>query len=290
MISPAPVFRRFLTLVLLLASAVPAVATGGVDDLVKGPSVGKLLDVATVRVDDGFIFCGAKGTRKIMEMMGNRVDGSEAGFLAPADYFDEKPAGPRWFVLFDWNDGGYVSDADKDEIDADAILENYRAGTEAANEERRRRGEPTLSITGWFEKPRYDERSHHLVWAMEAVSSDGGKVVNYNTRLLGRHGYMSAVVVADPGDLAGLKPAIAKMLGGFSYVPGKDYASFVKGDRVAEVGLAALVAGGIGVAAAKMGILQILLKNLKAVLLAILAFFNKMKRMLGMGGDDKRRR
>ena len=49
-----------------------------------------------------------------------------------------------------------MADDEKDSLDADAMIASIREGTEAANEERRRRGWSTMTILGWHEEPFYD--------------------------------------------------------------------------------------------------------------------------------------
>jgi uncharacterized membrane-anchored protein len=63
---------------------------------------------------------------------------------------------------------------------------------------------------------------------------------------------------------------------GFTYVPGQTYGEFKPGDKIAEYGLAALVAGGAGVFAAKTGLFAKLWKFILAGLAAIGAFLNKL--------------
>jgi uncharacterized membrane-anchored protein len=77
--------------------------------------------------------------------------------------------------------------------------------------------------------------------------------VNYTSRLLGRTGVMSAVLVANPKTLAADTESFKAGLGEFNYLPGEKYAEFKAGDRVAEYGLAALVLGGAAAVATKKG-------------------------------------
>jgi uncharacterized membrane-anchored protein len=78
-------------------------------------------------------------------------------------------------------------------------------------------------------------------------------VVNYTSRLLGRSGVMSAILVSDVESLSANTEKFKKALLEFSYVLGKRYAEFKKGDRVAEHGLAVLILGGAAAVAAKKG-------------------------------------
>ena len=74
------------------------------------------------------------------------------------------------------------------------------------------------------------------------------------------------------------------MLASFNYKQGKSYAEFVPGDKVAEYGLVALVAGGAGAAAAKLGLFAWLFKALakggKAVVVLVVGALAALKRMI----------
>ncbi len=248
----------------------------------KGPAtidLGK--DVARVDLDNGFAFAGPAETRRLLQEMGNTVDNSELGMVTPTSE-DE-----NWLVVFEYDKAGFVKDDDKDEIDKDAILESYQKGTEEANKARKARGIPALHVTGWFEEPHYDSRTHNLVWALRAKEDGGREVVNYNVRVLGREGFMSITLVDDPVALATSKPRVEKLLSTFQYKKGKSYAEWVSGDKVAEYGLVALVAGGAGAAAAKAGLFaslfKVIAKGGKAIVLLLIGLGAGLKKMLTRG-------
>ncbi len=279
--------RASATAVLLLASCalfsgVPAVAEEGVIDWQKGPVTVRLGDdLARLNVGRGYLFAGEEDTRLLMELMGNPTTDTEIGLVTPMDETKE------WFIVFEHESIGFVRDDDGSEIDADALLESISEATEQSNKERKRMGAEALHVVGWFEKPHYDPVSHNLVWALEAEDDSGNRVVNYNVRLLGRRGYTSVTLVTEPSALAAEKPEVETLLAGFKYEPGNRYADFVKGDRVAEIGLAALVAGGAGAAAVKLGLFAKLAKFLgkawKLVVVAIVALGGFLKRLFGGG-------
>ncbi|TNF48488.1 DUF2167 domain-containing protein [bacterium] len=233
---------------------------------VEGP---KVVDVgsnlAQINLSSEYLFANGDDTRAIMSYIGNPPTDYEVGMVASKD------ENANWFIVFEHYPVGYIRDDDKDNIDAAAILESYRKGTEEGNEERVKQGFSPLKIVGWYEEPFYDEQTHNLTWAMLAEDNEG-QVVNYNIRLLGRKGYMSAVLVADPSTLTALKPQLAGIIGNLSYKSGNRYAEFVQGDKVAKYGLTALVAGGAGAAAVKFGLFKALAKFGKAIVVAILAF------------------
>jgi uncharacterized membrane-anchored protein len=83
-------------------------------------------------------------------------------------------------------------------------------------------------------------------------------VINYTVRLLGRTGYERVVVVSSPATLERDIAEFRALLSGFDFNPGEKYSEFRAGDRVAEFGLAALVAGGAAAVATKTGFWKVL--------------------------------
>jgi len=233
----------------------------------KGPSLGELGTTAQVKVPDGFVFAGGNDTRVIMESMQNTTNGRELGFVAPSR--------EDWFAVFEFDAVGYVKDDEKGSLDADAILEAIKQGTERGNEERRRRGWPTLTIIGWETAPRYNEQTNNLEWAVKG-ESEGQPFVNHNTRLLGRGGVMEVTLVTDPALLNETLPKFKSMLAGFDFVQGQKYAEFRQGDKMAAYGLTGLIAGGGVAVAAKAGVFKWLWKVLVAAAVGVGALLKRI--------------
>ncbi len=221
---------------------------------IEGPKKVELGSVAELNLPDSVVFAGKADTQKLLERMGNVPNGTELGMVVP------KAEDQDWFIVFDYDDIGYIKDADKAEIDGDAILKSIQEGTEEGNKERKKRGYTALHVTGWAEAPHYDARTHNLTWAALHKTDEGEVGLNYNVRLLGRSGVMSVTLVEDPGKLAAAKPSVDAVIGAFAFKQGKTYAEWRKGDKVAEYGLAALVTAGAGAAAVKLGFFGVLAK------------------------------
>jgi uncharacterized membrane-anchored protein len=239
----------------------------------EGPGTMSLGNQAEIYIDAGYLFADAETTKMIMQMLGNQVSEQEQGLVASAS--EDK----NWILIFEFDPVGYVSDDDGDDIDADAILDSISEGTEAANEYRIEQGFSPLHVVGWSEEPRYDNVTNNLVWAILGQNEEGEQSVNYNVRLLGRHGYMSATLVTDPSTLAADKIEVEQLLTGYQFVEGKRYAEFREGDKLAGYGLTALIAGGAGAAAVKLGLFKVLAKAWKLVVvgfLAVIAFLKKL--------------
>lgn len=233
----------------------------------KGPSVGELGDTAQVKVPEGYVFADAKDTRFIMEANQNPTTGREMGFVAPA--------GENWFAVFEFDDVGYVKDDEKDSLDTNALLDSIKAGTEAGNKERLKRGWATMTILGWEQPPRYNELTHNLEWAVRA-ESEGQPIINHNTRLLGRGGVMEVTLVTDPSTLSETLPKFKTMLQGFEFRSGHQYAEFRAGDKVAAYGLTGLIVGGTTAALVKTGAFKWIWKGLVAAAIAVGALVKKL--------------
>lgn len=248
--------------------------------LKNGPLTGDM-GIAEVKVPEGYVFTDGAGAKKWGQLTTNPVSGKEIGLVGPADN--------RWLVLFEYDDVGYVKDDEKDDLDAEELLDSIKEGTAAFNEERTRAGVPPLNILGWEQKPAYNEAAHALEWCVRAESG-GEASMNFNTRLLGRRGVVSVTLMFG-GDvqLAQVLPEFRTFLTGFSFKSGETYAEYREGDKLAEYGLAALVAGGGVALAAKSGLLAklglIFAKGGKAVVIGVVAVFgaiaSAVKRLFG---------
>lgn len=243
-----------LTLVLGVLMSSAASATNLADfNPIAGPTTVDLgKELAALSVGADYVFIDAANTRKLMEALGNPASSAELGTIIPK-------ANAEWFVVLEYEETGYVKDEQGGSLDANALLESIRKGTEQSNAKRKSMGHPAIHVVGWVEKPHYDTLNKRLVWALSG-RADGAEhdVVNFNTRVLGRHGLISVVLVTDGATFEHDRAIVPELIGGISFKPGKRYEEFVKGhDKVAEYGLAALVAGGAGVAvvkAAQMGL------------------------------------
>jgi uncharacterized membrane-anchored protein len=236
-----------------------------------GPAVVDLgKNLAELSISEEYIFAGAEDTKKIMEYMGNPLSNHEIGYIAP------NTETANWFIVFDYLPIGYVKDDEKDEIDSEAILKAITQGTEKANKIREKNGFAPLTITGWHSEPYYDADTNNLTWTLLAEQG-GAELVNHNVRILGRHGYISIVLVADVPTLEACRSQLDEIVSNVAYKKGKSYAEFVQGDKVAKYGLTALIAGGAAATAAKFGLFKFLAKFWKIALIAVFGFLAVLK-------------
>jgi uncharacterized membrane-anchored protein len=248
---------------------------------VKGPTSVPLPGNAMLAVPEGYVFLDAANTDKFLELNQNLPGGNEV-MIAPEDL--------HWSAYFSFSDDGYVKD--DEEIDAAELLKTMQQGTEEANKERRRRGWRELHVLDWAVPPAYNGTNQRLEWAT-LLQGEGGRSVNFSTKVLGRRGHTSVILAAGEKDLASARPELEQVLAGYSFNEGERYADWVPGDKVAEYGLAALVLGGAAAIATKKGFWAVLggflaagWKFMAAGAIALAAGF---RRFFGRKADDNRR-
>jgi uncharacterized membrane-anchored protein len=151
-------------------------------------------------------------------------------------------------VYFEWREEGYISDSDWADVDADQLLEEYRAGTDAANDERVANGFKPMQVAGWLEPPHYDKSTHTVTYAIELKDEDGSWANAFALRL-GRAGYTEFTWVGSVGLFqgAGGRPTLLnEALASHAFEEGYRYADYKEGDKVAAYGIAGLVAAAMG--------------------------------------------
>ena len=257
---------RLTLLALCVSHTVLALAQQGKQqpaiDWTQGPTVGDLGALAQIKIPEGFLFTDKKGAQKLLELTHNIPSGSEVGAVVPA------ADGEDWFVIFDFNETGYIKDDEKDHIDQDALLTSLKEGTEESNEIRKEKGWPAFHVVGWERAPFYESGSHNLTWAIRGRSDSGSHSVNHSIRMLGRRGTMNVDLVLSPEE-SRVVPRFNTLMAGLTFREGHRYTDFVSGDKVASYGLTALIAGGVGAAAVKSGLLAKLWKVLLPLILAL---------------------
>lgn len=217
------------------------------------PSIGKIGDKGEFKIPEPLLFLDAADTNKFLQFNGNLPQTSSYTIATKKGY---------WFGVLQFMNEGYVKDDEK--IDADALLESLKEGNRQGNEEKRKQGLETLILDGWYFPPRYDTETKRLEWGTKLRSEkDQSITVNVTTKILGRSGYISAILVSSPESLDKDLIDFKQALKNFDYVSGEKYSEWKEGDKVAAYGLGALVLGGAAAVATKKG-------GLKLIWLAIL--------------------
>lgn len=231
----------------------------------KGPITADLGGIAQLKIPAGYMFTDKKGTQKLLELTENIPNGREVGAIIP----ENSEKGKTWFVIFEFDEVGFVKDDDKSNLDGDKLLKSIQDATEESNETRKEKGWPAFHISGWEHPPYYDQATNNLTWSIQGHDDQGGKSINHSIRILGRHGTMNVDVVLGPEQAAEVIPEFNSLMTSFQFRQGSRYADFVSGDKVASYGLTALIAGGAGAIAVKTGLLMKLWKLIVVVVLAL---------------------
>ena len=173
------------------------------------------------------------------------LSGIEAALYDPRD---------KALVFFQRLGGGYVRLDDWNDVDADAMLKAVSEDTEEGNAKRRRAGLPAIRVVGWLERPRLDRETNSVQWAFEAIDDRDGPMVNSVALVLARDGFEKLTWIGKKDDESRRLLGIARS--SFSFPAGGRYADFQPGDKIADYGVAGLVAAILGAkAAAKVGVL-----------------------------------
>ncbi|MGV6801547.1 MAG: DUF2167 domain-containing protein [bacterium] len=215
-------------------------------------------------VPEEFYFLDKTDARAVLEeAWGNPEDDSVLGMIFPAKFAPTDEL--SWGIAITYDKDGYVSDKDAASTDYDELMQQMQAGVADENEYRREMGYSTYQLIGWAEEPTYNPDTHKMYWA-KALAFEGSEeeTLNYNVRVLGRRGVLNLNFIATMPQLDEIKSAAPTVLDIPHFTEGNRYTDYKKGDKKADYTLAALVAGGAGLAVVKKtGLLAVLLIALK---------------------------
>lgn len=287
--------RRLFTALLCLSLAIslPAVAADSAPQMTAQQFLASLTfregkitlpgEIAMLDLPPNFRYLDPADAEKLItDGWGNPPGAKTLGMIVPSDVNPLSQAG--WGVVVTYDKDGHVKDDDADHINYADLLNDMKQGMEEHNKERKQQGYPAMSLVGWAEQPSYDKAQHKLYWAKELHtegSNDNG--LNYNIRVLGREGVLVLNAVSGMGQIAEVKQEMKKVTAFTDFTPGHRYSDFnASTDKVAEYGIAALVAGGV---AAKLGffgkIFAVLLAFKKFIVLGVAALGGWLWKLLG---------
>ncbi|SBV37630.1 putative membrane protein [uncultured Stenotrophomonas sp.] len=238
---------------------------------------------ARFNLDADFRYLDQTDARRVLEdMWGNPPDESVLGMIVPRSpgLADDG----SWAVVVTYADDGYVSDEDASKIDYSKLLREMQEQTREANPEREKAGYGTLQLVGWAVPPRYDGASNKLYWAKELeFNGHPDHSLNYDIRVLGRHGYLSLNAISGMAELAQVREGMEKLLPMAEFEQGARYADHnPKTDKVAAYGVATLIGGGLAAKAglfAKLGLL--LAKFWKLLLIGVVVLGGAARKLFG---------
>ncbi len=243
--------------------------------------------LATLKLPANLSYLSPDDTAIVLEKLwGNPPQAKKLGLLIPTD---KTPLDPGcWAVTIATTEDGYVKDDDAGKIKYDELLKQMQTAIHDHNAERTAHGYPAMELVGWAEPPHYDAATHKLYWAKELkIEGEDAHTLNYDIRILGRHGVLVLSAIAGMDQLAEIRQQSPGILAMIDFNEGNRYGDFdPKVDKVATYGIAALVAGGI---AAKLGFFKLLWVGLlaakKFIVIGVLAVVAWVKKLLRKRSD-----
>jgi len=239
--------------------------------------------VAALNIPDTFRYIGPEDAKRFLEEGWGNPDGSGTlGMLLPTE--TDLFGGEGWGVVITYQEDGYISDEDANEIDYLEMLQSMQKASREDNAEREKAGYQPVQLVGWAAPPRYDSQAKKLYWAKELkFGDDAENTLNYNVRILGRKGVLVMNAVSEMPQLSTVEDRIQQVLAFTEFKQGHRYSDFDSGvDKVAGYGIATLIGGTIAAKAglfAKLGGLLLAFKKVILVaLVAVGAFIVKLFR------------
>jgi len=237
--------------------------------------------VATLHVPEDFYYLNPNDTETVLvRIWGNPPSGVKTlGMLFPEGVkpFDTN----SWGVTVEYEEDGYVSDENANDIDYDDMLFQMQDSTEEVSKARVQQGYEPIRLVGWAAEPYYDQDAHKLHWAKEIkFGTQDVHTLNYNIRVLGRKGVLVLNFIAGMDQLYMINSKIDTVLNIAEFNEGSRYSDFDPDmDKVAAYGIGALIAGKV---AAKLGLFAtVLLLFKKFWIFLIVVFGGFFKKLFG---------
>ncbi len=241
----------------------------------------------TLSLKEDYYFLDADDARRVLvDAWGNPPQSvtNVLGMVFPAD---RSFADDGWGAVLSFENSGYVSDEDARDIDYQSLMESMKEQEGPANERRAELGYPSQRMNGWAENPSYDSKLHKLIWATDfKVGNADVNTLNYDVRLLGRYGVLSVNMVSSMSELEEVHNAATLLGSAIAFDDGSRYSDFnAATDKVADYGVAGLLAAGVGAAALKKtgllaGLLIFLKKAFIPIIIGIGAIFTFLRNRL----------
>jgi len=194
--------------------------------------------IATIDLPEGWSYLQQQDARFVLERERKQPpDPSVVGLVVPPMSLDGSVG--DWTLVVRYLPDGWVDDRHAAQIDFDVLLAQAREAAAARNAARKQTGQPELEVTGWAEAPRYDSIANTLYLPKKLrAAGSGAETVDYELRLLGRHGSLVLTGVTDLDRLAEVALGSRQILQVTEFVAGQRYADFdPASDTVAELGI-----------------------------------------------------
>ena len=195
-------------------------------------------------------------------------------------------------IYIDYTGGGYVSIDDWKNVDTNAMIKELNDNAKTVVQDRKAKNLHYPTKISWVHKPQLDRQKNMVYYAYKVEWSDDNLSLESLSLVLGKRGYTTVTFVTNYDkniSLAAVSKRNKDKASTFIYDEGEMYSNFKTGDKIAAVGIGALLATTLGVKALKPGLLvglALLLKKFWFIILLPLVFIGK----LFSSGSNKRKR
>ncbi|MDT0125833.1 DUF2167 domain-containing protein [Paenibacillus sp. RRE4] len=243
----------------------------------KGPATISLNGIASINIPKSFSFFDEENTKRFMAENPPAPNGSEIGSIYSMNM--DSP----WNVIFEIHNIGYIDDRDKNDLDADELLESHKRSPEGQQE--KASTENDSYVLRWDVEPTYEDSKHQLRYSLgwrDPLLQNG--IVNYKVNFLTREGYISVILVTPSHYFEESRQQFEEMvLQHVKINKGHTYEEFdASVDKKSKLSLINLIPGGDGAATTKKTErLTLLLKGLIFIVAAsavVFAFFTIRRR------------
>jgi uncharacterized membrane-anchored protein len=224
----------------------------------------------------------ANARKVLVDIFGNPPNsGSTDGMIVPKGI--NFVSGGSWEAVLKWKDEGYVKDDDFAKIDFNEMLADLKKAYKAGSDERVRGGYGKMEFAAWAQQPHYDRGTHKLYYAKLFDTNAPEQQLNYDIRVLGRHGHLELSIMAAKSEMSEIEAKAPAILGMVDFTDGNRYADYKPGtDKVAAYGIAGLIAGGV---LAKAGFFKVIFlfaaKFFKVIIVGVVALAAGIGKLFG---------
>ena len=179
--------------------------------------------------------------------------------------------------MFSYVDSGYVKTDDWTNVDPKEFLKEITENYKASNSERENSGMPIVVDVKWKKKPFLDNNYSSVYYALEIGWSDNQNTTQATALILGRDGYTSAQYVA--GKNGYQETMLTNLSKIHTFNATKQYKDWKSGDKVAALGIGALLASTLGIKSLKPALfttIMLLIKKLWFLIFLPFIFIGKL--------------
>ncbi|MEO6847636.1 MAG: DUF2167 domain-containing protein [Chthoniobacterales bacterium] len=178
-----------------------------------------------LNLSTNFAYLDAKDAQTVStKLWGNPPNPLLVGAIVPRNF---APTINSWIVMISYYPIGYVKDNEAEKINPGVLLQKLEERIEKTSKFRVSKGYAGFKLIGWAEIPSYNKITHKLYWGEElAFSNRRQPVLNYDVRILGRHGVIGLKVMTSISQFAVVKSVMPQIVTMVNFQEANRYTDF----------------------------------------------------------------